>query len=83
MKGCDHCGSYAINPRDHGRVFGVDAGLCDVCYWRKRAARRLVLLQAVLKVAPGELGSRDAGCVSRTFANVNAEVLRTETERNE
>ena len=31
------CGSYAINPSDHGRTEGVDLDLCDVCYWRKRA----------------------------------------------
>ena len=31
------CGSYAINPSDHGRTEGADLDLCDVCYWRKRA----------------------------------------------
>ena len=31
------CGSYAINPSQHGREEGVDLDLCDVCYWRKRA----------------------------------------------
>ena len=37
MKGCKTCGSYAINPKAHGRDPGVDLDLCDVCYWRKRA----------------------------------------------
>ena len=31
------CGSYAINHHAHGRD-GSDGDLCDVCYWRKRAA---------------------------------------------
>lgn len=31
------CGSYAINHHLHGRN-GSDLDLCDVCYWRKRAA---------------------------------------------
>lgn len=31
------CGSYAINPRLHGREEGVDLHLCDVCYWRTRS----------------------------------------------
>ena len=31
------CGSYAINPGQHGRIEGADLDLCDVCYWRKRA----------------------------------------------
>lgn len=31
------CGSYAINPGQHGRTEGADLDLCDVCYWRKRA----------------------------------------------
>jgi hypothetical protein len=30
------CGSYAINPRDHGREPNKDLHLCDVCYWRTR-----------------------------------------------
>lgn len=33
---CKKCGSYAINPRKHGRD-NSDLDLCDVCYWRKRA----------------------------------------------
>jgi len=37
MINCKNCGSYAINPRLHGRQKGVDLDLCDVCYWRKRA----------------------------------------------
>lgn len=37
MKPCS-CGSYAINQHLHGRMLGVDLDLCDVCYWRKRAA---------------------------------------------
>lgn len=38
MKSCKDCGSWAINPREHGREPGVDFDLCDVCYWRHRAA---------------------------------------------
>jgi len=34
-----NCGSYAINPTNHGRD-GSDSNLCDVCYWRKRAERK-------------------------------------------
>jgi hypothetical protein len=37
MSNCKRCGSYAINPRLHGREADQDVGLCDVCYWRKRA----------------------------------------------
>lgn len=37
MSCCKNCGSYAINPRHHGRREGADEHLCDVCYWRKRA----------------------------------------------
>lgn len=36
MKQCK-CGSWAINHHLHGRD-GTDDDLCDVCYWRKRAA---------------------------------------------
>ena len=35
MKSCK-CGSYAINPGQHGRD-DTDLDLCDVCFWRKRA----------------------------------------------
>jgi hypothetical protein len=37
MKRCKRCGSYAINQHLHGREYGKDRDLCDVCYWRKRA----------------------------------------------
>ena len=37
MSTCKRCGSYAINHTCHGRD-GSDPDLCDVCYWRKRAA---------------------------------------------
>jgi len=37
MGRCERCGSYAINPLNHGRIMAVDLHLCDVCYWRKRA----------------------------------------------
>ena len=44
------CGSYAINPRLHGRKEGVDLHLCDVCYWRTRsnpiAQKRIAELEA-------------------------------------
>ena len=39
MSGCKICGSYAINDRSHGRAKGVDLDMCDVCYWRERAAQ--------------------------------------------
>ena len=32
------CGSYAINHNLHGRD-GSEPELCDVCYWRKKAAK--------------------------------------------
>lgn len=32
------CGSFAINQHCHGRSAAVDLHLCDVCYWRSRAA---------------------------------------------
>ena len=41
------CGSYAINPRHHGREPGVDLHLCDVCYWRSRADRYREALEVV------------------------------------
>jgi len=37
MRTCERCGSYAINPNNHGRDPKKDLNLCDVCYWRKRA----------------------------------------------
>lgn len=39
---CKICGSYAINPEEHGREAGKDLDLCDVCYWRKRAQGPIV-----------------------------------------
>ena len=45
------CGSYAINPHEHGREDGVDLDLCDVCYWRKRAG----ILKDALHTASVEL----------------------------
>ena len=38
MNICRVCSSLAINPHMHGREDGVDLDLCDVCYWRTRAA---------------------------------------------
>lgn len=38
MNNCIMCGSYAINHHRHGRDRS-DPDLCDVCYWRKRAAK--------------------------------------------
>lgn len=38
MSQCKRCSSHAINPSLHGRQPGVDLDLCDVCYWRQRAA---------------------------------------------
>lgn len=35
---CKECGSEAINEHMHGRTPGTDSNLCDVCYWRVRAA---------------------------------------------
>jgi hypothetical protein len=37
MNSCTRCGSFAINPHCYDRIKGADLGLCDVCYWRKRA----------------------------------------------
>jgi len=34
---CKICGSFAINEHLFGREIGVDADLCDVHYWMKRA----------------------------------------------
>ena len=39
--GCSECGSFAINHQCHGRD-GSDGHLCDVCYWRKRAAHSMM-----------------------------------------
>lgn len=39
MKVCRRCGSYAINPHQHGRQEGDRLDLCDVCYWRDYAER--------------------------------------------
>jgi len=36
MRSCERCGSYAINPNNHGRDPKKYLKLCDVCYWRKR-----------------------------------------------
>lgn len=50
---CNRCGSYAINPRSHGRDKGIDLHLCDVCYWRARsnpiANKRIAELEVLLK----------------------------------
>lgn len=37
MRACKQCGSYAINPRNHGRDPSIGLDLCDVCYWRVAA----------------------------------------------
>jgi hypothetical protein len=64
------CGSYAINQHSHGRTVGIDADLCDVCYWRKRAAvppaelpefkgnltARIVLLESAIRQTLEENG---------------------------
>ena len=47
MRGCKLCGSYAINPHSHGRDPKADVNLCDVCYWRVRAARAQEELEAL------------------------------------
>lgn len=38
---CKTCGSFAINPAQHGRQPGVGPDLCDVCFWRSRAEQAL------------------------------------------
>lgn len=48
---CTRCGSYAINPNNHGRD-KTDLDLCDVCYWRKRAESRI-------QIPATELSSKD------------------------
>lgn len=40
---CTRCRSERINPGINGRDFNSDLGLCDVCYWRVRYERQVVL----------------------------------------
>ena len=59
MNKCKSCGSYAINPKLHGRDGKSDLDLCDVCYWRKRADAReitLGLITGLLDFAQGHGG---------------------------
>ena len=50
MKVCE-CGSYAINPRQHGREEGRRLDLCDVCYWRTIAEEKTQPQQRAVEFA--------------------------------
>ena len=63
---CQPCGSYAINDRAHGREAGVDLDLCDVCYWRKRAAARPFV------TAMNELAGSKADAVAGSAASASS-----------
>jgi hypothetical protein len=55
---CVECGSQAINPHMHGRDYGIDLDLCDVCYWMARAEpilSRLAKLERVAEAAQAYL----------------------------
>ena len=52
------CGSYAINPRLHGRNPNTDLDLCDVCYFKKRleeAEQRIADVEEELEVLDREI----------------------------
>lgn len=55
------CGSYAINPRAHGRQPDTDLDLCDVCYWRTRAEAQ----QAPAE--PSQSGSAGEAAIERAI----------------
>ena len=52
---CKRCRSYAINENHHGREKGEDLDLCDVCYWRKRAEEKSLLIKE-LKLKLSKIG---------------------------
>ena len=54
MKQCKRCGSYAVNPHNHGRKERVDLDLCDVCYWRYRAEQATDRIRDMLKADDGQ-----------------------------
>jgi hypothetical protein len=57
------CGSYAINDHMHGRVRGVDLGLCDVCYWRKRAEAYRAAITALMPFLMEDYEDDKYGCL--------------------
>jgi hypothetical protein len=58
------CNSYAINHHAHGRD-GSDGHLCDVCYWRSRAALTLEALEACMKII-GPPHAQESECWATT-----------------
>lgn len=58
MKTCRRCGSYDINPTQHGRQPGDRLYLCDVCYWRDYAERANEEIQKTLAFVRSTRGSR-------------------------
>lgn len=74
------CGSYAINPTLKGREEGLDENLCDVCYWRKRATEKdLVIMELQCKIeclTPGERSCK--GCFRENNPSWRCEVCRRE-----
>lgn len=72
MRKCKECGSYAINHCSHGRD-GSDVDLCDVCYWRKRAAS--------IQQAEEPRYKLSCGCPSQ-YGGIPAEWATTDREGN-
>ncbi|WP_368655447.1 hypothetical protein ABRY94_11990 [Castellaniella ginsengisoli] len=75
MNACTRCGSFAINPAWHGRD-DSDLDLCDVCYWRGRAERRLSILLDISMIRPGHPGCGDLSREQRVWADFEAEIQR-------
>lgn len=57
---CKICNSHAINHDKHGRD-GSDPDLCDVCYWRKRAAVFRPISPSFAMFRVGDLVSKPKG----------------------
>ena len=76
MRQCKTCGSYAVNPSNHGRDLGVDMDLCDVCYWRTRAKQMRMALEKIqgmdsATADPAKIGLAALG-ISRTALKLHA-----------
>ena len=71
MAQCKKCGSFAINHGIHGRD-GSDPGLCDVCYWRKRADVMAALIRELVSVVTHD-GETKAEFVARVRAILGAD----------
>lgn len=80
MSACTRCGSFAINPGRHGRD-DSDLDLCDVCFWRRRAERRLTILRDISIIRPGNPGCGDFSREQRTWADFDVEIRRSAKER--